>query len=547
MPENANSASFNWFLSRKSLFPHLLMIVCVCYLTFFYRLGARPIADPDEGRYAESVREMILHHEWITPTFNAEPRLDKPILLYWFVIVAQKIFGLNEFALRFFSALFAFLSVLLIWAAVRLLCSPLEGLLTALILSTSILYVSVARLLLPDMYLSCFIALALLSFYFFTLTEHRFFLFSTYVGFGLGIFTKGPVAFILPAIIILLFLLIQGKLSILKRSKPLLGLLIVCLIVLPWFIPLLLEHKGILKYYFWQQTLQRFFTSKFKRTQSLHYFFLLFLATFFPWTLFLIGAAIDTLKRGIRRLCAEHPFQLFLWLWLIVSIIFFTISRSQQPVYITPLFPAAAALAAQWASQRLFSRSQQTIRDKSWLIPAVLCLFAVILLIQLPRIASLLQAYSQMLYPATTAFLILNAASLLLWIRDRKRAAFWLLCAALIFFIVLLLPSIDKYLGDRRSAKAASELLLPTLRPEDAVVSYKSDARASMMFYLQRTIPSFDSADELEKRIDSSTGRTFIFCRPRHLDKLLDQRLVNRVIYRGYDLVGVLATSPEKP
>jgi len=99
--------------SHKVVVLHLAIVLSLTLVLFFHQLGRRALADPDEARYAESAREMLEMDEWITPKFNYENRLDKPILFYWFLMTAYKLVGVTEFAARLFPALFAVVGVVL--------------------------------------------------------------------------------------------------------------------------------------------------------------------------------------------------------------------------------------------------------------------------------------------------------------------------------------------------------------------------------------------------------------------------------------------------
>src|SRR5688572_7867355 len=91
---------------------HYLLLIAFALVLFFWNLGAASLWDVDEGRNATAALEMFERDEWIVPTFNAELRVDKPALLYWLQIFAYKLFGVNEFAARFPSALAALATLL---------------------------------------------------------------------------------------------------------------------------------------------------------------------------------------------------------------------------------------------------------------------------------------------------------------------------------------------------------------------------------------------------------------------------------------------------
>ncbi len=65
------------------------------------------LLEPDEGRYAQIAREMLMHGEWIVPTLQGEPYLDKPPLLYWLTKISYSLFGVSETTARLFPGVLA--------------------------------------------------------------------------------------------------------------------------------------------------------------------------------------------------------------------------------------------------------------------------------------------------------------------------------------------------------------------------------------------------------------------------------------------------------
>jgi 4-amino-4-deoxy-L-arabinose transferase-like glycosyltransferase len=91
---------------------YLFLIILIAVFISFFRLGSVTLFDVDEAVFAQATKEMIENADWITPTYNGENRYDKPILFYWLMAASYKVFGINEFAARFPSALSGVLLVL---------------------------------------------------------------------------------------------------------------------------------------------------------------------------------------------------------------------------------------------------------------------------------------------------------------------------------------------------------------------------------------------------------------------------------------------------
>ncbi len=94
----------------------MILTVLICLL-FTFMLGNRPLSVPDEGRYVEIPREMVASGNYLTPRLNGVKYFEKPVLFYWLEAFSIKLFGLNEFTLRLWPALFALFGCLAVAVA----------------------------------------------------------------------------------------------------------------------------------------------------------------------------------------------------------------------------------------------------------------------------------------------------------------------------------------------------------------------------------------------------------------------------------------------
>src|SRR5215211_4408833 len=104
---------------------HLAMLVLLGGLFFLWGLGSIGLTDRDEGRNAEAGREMLESGDWISPTFNYEPRYAKPALVYWLMSGSYRLFGVNEMAARLPSAVFGLGLVLMTYGFVARVRDPI--------------------------------------------------------------------------------------------------------------------------------------------------------------------------------------------------------------------------------------------------------------------------------------------------------------------------------------------------------------------------------------------------------------------------------------
>ena len=196
--------------TRKKEIFFVLILLSLCFLLFFFRLGTPPLWDGDEGMHAATSKDMVLSGDWITPTLNGEKFYDKPVLYNWFVSLSFLVFGFNEFAARLPSALLGTGCVLIVYLLARGMFGPTAGLLSGVFLATSGEQMILSRVVVHDIALAFFMTLSLFFFYAGFKREQgrkRYFLLF-YASAGFAVLAKGPVGILLPVLIIGLFLLL---------------------------------------------------------------------------------------------------------------------------------------------------------------------------------------------------------------------------------------------------------------------------------------------------------------------------------------------------
>ncbi len=288
------------------------------------------LKEPDEGRYAEIPREMVESGNYVVPYLNYSRYFEKPPLLYWAVALSYRTFGISEWSFRFPNALFAFLSVFAVYLLGRRWFGPQAAFLSALILLSSVGFFSMARIVTTDMLLSFCLTVALLCFYGYYHEKRAAFLYAFYVALSLGTLTKRPIALLLIALSILVWLGVEGRLSFLKELQWGRGITLFLVLTAPWFIAVSLREKQFFYFFFVDQHLLRFLTSKHKRTGPIYYFIPMLLGGLFPWSILL--------PRAVRRFFTQDALRFFI-IWSGIVFLFFTVSKSKLPPYILPIFP----------------------------------------------------------------------------------------------------------------------------------------------------------------------------------------------------------------
>jgi 4-amino-4-deoxy-L-arabinose transferase-like glycosyltransferase len=309
-----------------------LLIVVVCsYVFFFLNLGAYSLKDPDEGRYAEIPREMVESGNYLVPHFNYVRYFEKPPLLYWATAASYKLFGINEWSARFPNAVAAILCVLATYMFTSRAFGADTALIASVMLTTSFGFFAMARTLTTDMLFASMLSISLFSFGEYYREKRVIFLHLFFVTLALAVLTKGPVAVVLMAVTVFIFLLLENDLSFSKKLISPTGWLLFAVIAAPWFVIMCIREKQFFQFFFIDQHILRFLTTKHNRSGPLYYFIPVLFAGLFPWSIFLPRAILEV--RKVREV------RLFL-IWSLVVFLFFSLSGSKLPTYILPVFPA---------------------------------------------------------------------------------------------------------------------------------------------------------------------------------------------------------------
>jgi hypothetical protein len=313
-------------------------------VVLFLHLGSAALFEPDEGRNAEKAREILVLNDWITPHENFHPVLDKPIFFYWLIALAYKVFGISVWAARLPSALAALACIGAIYWFVRRRWDLWTAQWSGLILLTSLGFFMLARVVIFDMNLTLFLALALCAFYEGAhaddLTKRRIFCLLLYASLAIATLIKGLIGIVLPGMVICFYLLITKQWFLLRRIYLIPGVILFLVVVIPWYFKVDALNPGYLRYYFWDEHFGRFTGADFNRSQPWHYFIWVGMIGFLPWTLLVPVLA------GRYGKNAFDDKTIFLSLWFVLPFLFFSASDAKLPHYILPVLPALSILTA---------------------------------------------------------------------------------------------------------------------------------------------------------------------------------------------------------
>jgi 4-amino-4-deoxy-L-arabinose transferase-like glycosyltransferase len=480
----------------KQGFLDLTALFIGIFIFYFLFLGAHPLLTPDEAGYTEVSRGMLVNHSFWIPLLNGIPFFDKPPLFYWLQMSAMSVFGVSEWAARCPTAFLGTVTCLWLYGVGRVLFDRLTGLLSAIVLATSLFYFLMSHYANLDLSVAAFITASLSCF----IIAMQFpkgrkattLLLLAYFFSGLAVLTKGLIGIVFPAMIVGVWLLLTHQWFLWRRLHLGWGLLIVLLINGPWLFLVQKRHPEFWHYYFYIQQYSRFLGHQFNSKQPIWFYGPVILGGMLPWTLFLGQAMIQRVRRmGLRF--KEHGNDLFLLLWPLLILIFFSIPASKTLGYILPALPPLAVLVACYLRQHWFDPA-----PSSWLftfVGVLSCLLAVALLV---FIQSLNPKIHITAYILCSVFIFLGVA--LCW---RWRLAFRHGCMLLIAGFVLIM---SLFMMDIRWLPISSAVpLLPTLKAYEAVgvtvVDYNRYDR-DLPFYLGHPtviVGEWDRAELLER------------------------------------------------
>jgi 4-amino-4-deoxy-L-arabinose transferase-like glycosyltransferase len=355
------------------LLPAILLYPCRSFL----------LLEPDEGRYAQIPKEMLDRGEWVVPTLQGEPYLDKPPLMYWLVRLSYAAFGVNEAAARLVPALCVQLTILAVYLIGRRSIGERGALWAALLLSVSPGYIGVARLLLLDGLLTLCVTLSLLCGFEAVRTGRlqRGWWLAAALASGLGFLTKGPISEVLLFVPLFAFAWLNRTTARVGWKQVALFLGIVFSVNLPWYVAIYLRQPEFLRHFFWDHNVMRFL-QPFDHLQPVWYYVPILLGGFLPGVVLalpylrsLLQLEGEKRRKGDKERVATDPISLSPLLplspsgsqaggfWLLAGlwcVAFFSFSGSKLPTYILPAFPPLCLALGEYVARSRWNQSFAT-------------------------------------------------------------------------------------------------------------------------------------------------------------------------------------------
>ncbi|MET3131622.1 4-amino-4-deoxy-L-arabinose transferase-like glycosyltransferase [Oxalobacteraceae bacterium GrIS 1.11] len=466
-------------------------------IIWLWMLDFRTLVPPDEGRYAEMAREMLLSGDWITTRLNGIKYFEKPPLQTWMNALTFAAFGLGEWQARLWTGLCGLLGVLLSAIAGTKVFGGRVGLYAGLVLGSSLFWVASGQIDSLDMSLSGMMTISLCALIVAqrdaaTPSERRNWMLLCWAGMALAVLAKGLIGLVLPGAVLVLYTVAARDWAIWTRLHAGKGVLLFFAIAAPWFVLVGLKNPEQPHFFFIHEHFERFLLKTHHREGPWYYFFAMMIPGILPW----LGVLPQSLAGSLRRVPGVFQPKLMLLIWTVFIFFFFSYSSSKLPGYILPVFPALALLIAcylETASRgnRLFGAG----------LIAVLGLVGIALVPQIVKISTrhpaelqLLQAYQPWILGA--AFMALAGGALaLLHARHLRRDMMVLTLACAGFLSTqLILAGFEPY-GHLRAGAGLVPQIKAELAPDTKIYSV-GDYEQSLSFYLRRTVILVDYWDE---------------------------------------------------
>ncbi len=465
---------------------YFLAAFVAALVLFAAGIGWYDLWPPDEPRYAEVAREMMLSGDYLAPHVNGKPYTEKPPLLFWAIALASAPFGeLNAITAHIPTLLSALIVLALTFALAQQLFDRRTAWLAIAVLATFGRFWWQARTVQIDMLLTACLTGALYCFWRWHNDRKPIVLAAFYALIALAVYAKGPPGLVFPLLLIFAFYWKQREDR--RKTHWILGTLAVIGAIALWLIPARAAIAGATESSaqseigssLFRQTLGRFVLGV-SHAEMPWYYLLNLPVDLLPWTLFVPYTIIFAWR--YRR--ANVSMRLLL-AWTIPALVFFSICVGKRALYLLPLYPAFAILVSRSVFD-LYDANRET-----WLRRTRYVWFGFVALTAVAPFAVLLTEYADAFTPwallitAGSAF----AIAVYVWLkRAQSPLAFpkaVALHAALIQIAAgfVVLPAINPY-------KSAREFCAPMRAINEAGHEYDlfslGFSREEYIFYSER-------------------------------------------------------------
>ncbi|MFH1454289.1 MAG: glycosyltransferase family 39 protein [Armatimonadota bacterium] len=483
---------------------YLLILIFLSVLLLFFRLGDYSLWDTDEPLYSQMAREFNYHNDLLTLYWNGEPWFCHPPLYMWLTMVSGNLFGWNEFAVRFPSALFGVLIIILTYFMGKRFYNEDVGFLSGLILMTSLQVFVQGRLSNLDTLFTFFLMLSTYACYAGVTDNSRRYILFFWLSCALGTLAKGPFALCLPLGLIFLWLFSTKKLKEFKKVFIYEGIIAYVILGGFWYIAGLIKYKTefynlVFKYFIFQ----RVTTAVMDQSGPVYFYILIFIAGFLPWVFLFVPAVIDYFKNR------KNEISVFLLIWAVIPFLFFSLVQTKLPNYILFIYPACAIMLANYFYNYIYIKDLKTSLLIS-LIVYTLFYTAVITSFVLLASGKYPNEYMAARGHLLPLLYIIIGTALFSWFFFAFNKRKYVLPAIIAgtFILYLSIVNMAVYIDQFKPVKPIALKIKSLKSPSEKMIVFteKFNNSASFVFYMNEKITFMEKIDELKEFLNNNPG-----------------------------------------
>lgn len=370
------------------VFLFICRIISMCFI---------PLNDSTEARYGEIARKMLETGNWVTLQHDyGVPFWAKPPLSTWLSALSMDVFGVNEFAVRLPGLLLSIGILWLVWDLAKKHSGSSAATVAVLVLASTLYFFLDAGTVMTDPSLLFCITLSLVAFWHAFVDESKLWSYVFFIGLGLGLLAKGPIAVVLVGMSLFFWILLRNQwVNLWNRLPWIKGTLILTSIALPWYLLAELRTPGFLNYFIIGEHISRFLTPGWtgdKYGMAHHapmgMIWIYALAGLFPWSIWSVSWGIKSWKKIPFLFKDEDGWMSYLFLCMTVPLVFFTFASNIIYPYVFPSLPVFALFFSE-----VWNRSRVSLATSQWLlrcslIPGLFFLIATLAFQVIPEIVA---------------------------------------------------------------------------------------------------------------------------------------------------------------
>jgi 4-amino-4-deoxy-L-arabinose transferase-like glycosyltransferase len=323
----------------------------------------RPPAIPDEGRYTDIARWMLVGGDWLIPRLNGLPFIQKPPLYFWLeasgLALSNQLGVTGVLVYRWVSLSAALVTVYAVYRFVRARLDENAARWSAIVLVTSPFFFAVAQFASLDMLVNACITCTILFAVEAAETRDRsarHLWLAAYAAAALGILAKGLIGVVIPGMVFVLWTIFTRQPRLMLAAIQVRGLLLLALITVPWFVLVEQRMPGFLRFFFIHNHFERYAESGFNNPRGAWFYLVLVLGGTLPWAVALVPAIRSAFGSAFKRTDQVQRVAVLGLLASFFVVAFFTVPRSKLPGYVLPAVPALALVLGPWCATWKYRR-----------------------------------------------------------------------------------------------------------------------------------------------------------------------------------------------